>query len=539
MMPVNLNVSAMLERAELFFPHKEVVSRTKEGMHRFTYKEIGARTRRLSSALQRLGVGVGDRVGTLAYNHHRHLEAYFGIPGLGAVIHTINPRLAPEHIIYTINHAGDKVLLVDEELLPLVEKIQSRLPSVQAYVVMSDSSSVPPSSLQPLYAYEGLLMEGDPRFPFYKDLDESAPAGLCYTFSAAGAPKGVLYSHRALVLHSFAVGLADTFGLSEADVCLPVVPMFHVNAWGLPYAATWFGAKQVLPGANFTPEVLAKLIEREKVTVTAGVPTIWMGLYPLLEKGDYDTSSLRAVVCGGSAAPPALIQRYEENLGIPFYHAYGLTETTPLVTVARLKSYQETLSGEEKLALKSKQGLLVPGLEMRIEGARGEVQWDGREMGELLLRGPWIAGSYFRDEESDHVFADGWFHTGDIATIDGEGFIQLVDRARDLIKSGGEWISPVELEQAIAEHEGVLEVAVVAVPSEVWAERPVACVVLRDEAKGKVTEEDILAFIRPRFPAWWLPDAVVFLEEIPKSPVGKFLKRKLKEQLRQRLQKPV
>lgn len=537
MMPVNLNVCTMLERAERFFPHKQVVSRTQGGIHRLTYREIGTRTRRLCSALHQLGVGTGDRVGTLAWNHHRHLEACFGIPGLGAVVHTINPRWAPEHIIHTINEAEDKVLLFDEELLPLVEKIQNHLFTVQAYVVMSDTPEAPSSSLQPLYAYEALLLKGDPQFRFFKDLDEYAPAGLCYTFSAAGNPKGVLYSHRALVLHSFALGLADTFGLGEADVCLPVVPMFHVNAWGLPYAATWFGAKQVLPGSNLTAEVLAKLIYRERVTVTAGVPAIWMALYPVLERGKYDTRSLRAVVCGGSAAPPALIQKYEEDLGIPFYHAYGMTETTPLVTVARLKSYQEIQSGEEKLALKSKQGILVPGLEMRIEGPQGEVKWDGREMGEVLLRGPWIASSYYRDEESSHVFAGGWLRTGDIATIDQEGFLQLVDRTRDLIKSGGEWISPVDLERAISEHEAVLEVAVVAVPSEQWAERPVACVVLKDQHQGKVTREDILSFIRPRFPAWWLPDDVVFLKEIPKSPVGKFRKRRLQEQLRPHLTK--
>lgn len=539
MMQVNLHVSSMLERAELLFPKKKVVSRTAGGIYHFTYKEIGERTRRLSSALHKLGVRAGDRVGTFAWNHHRHLEAYFGIPGLGAVVHTINTRLSPEHIVYIINHAQDKILLIDEELLPLMEKLKDNLPTVEAYIVMSDSTEVPPSSLHPLYSYEALLLDGDPGFQFNKEIDEHAPAGLCYTFSATGSPKGVVYTHRALVLHSFAVGLADTFGLSESDVCMPVVPMFQVNAWGLPYASTWFGSTQVLPGPKFTPEVLAELIAQEKVTVAAGVPTIWLGLYPLLEKGKYDTSSLRAVVCGGSAAPPALIYKYEEKLGIPFYHAYGMTETTPLVTVARLKSYQENLDVDEKLALKAKQGILVPGLEMRIEGAHGDIKWDGQEMGELLLRGPWIAGEYYQDDTGSHIFQDGWLHTGDIATVDEEGFIKLVDRTKDLIKSGGEWISSVDLENAITDHEGVFEAAVVAVPSEQWAERPVACVVLKEEYKGKVTKEDILSFIAPKFPAWWLPDDVIFMEEIPKTPVGKFLKRKLKEQLRHHLTKPV
>lgn len=539
MMPIQLNVSTMLERAELLFPRKTVISRTLHQVHRLTYKEIGERTRRLSSMLAKLGVEPGDRVGTFGWNHHRHLEAYFAVPGLGAVIHMINIRLSPEHIVYIINHAQDKVLLVDEDLLPLFEKLKDHLPTVKAYIVMSDSTEVASSSLEPLYSYEALLAEGDPKFQFKKDIDEYSPAGLCFTSATTGNPKGVEYTHRALVLHSLAIGLADTLALSESDVCMPVVPMFHVNAWGLPYAATWFGSSQVLPGPRFTPEILAELIAGEKVTVTAGVPTIWLGLYNVLSQGRYDTGSLRAVVCGGSAAPVSLIRSYEDKLGIPFYHAYGMTETTPLVTVARLKSYQENLSREEQLELRAKQGVLVPGLEMRVLGANGDVKWDGQEMGELLLRGPWIAKEYYKDDTSAHVFDDGWFHTGDIATVDPEGFIKLVDRTKDLIKSGGEWISSVDLENAIIDHEAVFEAAVVAVPSEQWAERPVACVVLKEEYKGRVAKEDILNFIAPKFPKWWLPDDVIFMDEIPKTSVGKFLKRKLREQLKYHLTKPV
>ena len=538
MMPIQLNVSTMLERAELFYPRKQVISRTLNQVHRLTYKEIGERTRRLSSVLEKLGVEAGDRVGTFAWNHHRHLEAYFAVPGLGAVIHTINIRLSPEHVVYIINHAQDKVLLIDEDLLPLFEKIKDHLHSVKAYIVMSDSTEVPSSSLEPLYSYEALLAEGDPEFQFRKDIDEYSPAGICYTSSTSGIPKGVVYTHRALVLHSMAVGLADTLALGETDVAMPVVPMFHVNAWGMPYAATWFGSTQVLPGPRFTPEVLAELISQEKVTVTAGVPTVWLGLYTVLEEGNYNTGSLRAIVCGGSAAPPSLISRYEDRLGIPCYHAYGMTETTPLVTVARLKSYQQSLSKEQQVELRAKQGILVPGLEMKVEGVNGDVKWDGQEMGELLLRGPWIAGEYYLDDSTDHIFEDGWLHTGDIATVDPEGFIKLVDRTKDLIKSGGEWISSVDLENAILDHEAVFEVVVVAVPDVQWAERPVACVVLKDEYKGKVTKEDILSFVAPKFPKWWLPDDVVFMDEIPKTAVGKFLKRRLREQLKHHLTKP-
>lgn len=532
MMPINLNVSTMLERAEQFYAKKQVISRTLNQVHRLTYKEIGERTRRLSSVLQKLGVKQGDRVGTFAWNHHRHLEAYFAIPGLGAVIHMINIRLSPEHIIYIVNHAEDKVLLIDEDLLPVFEQIKDRLTTVEAFIVMSDDKEVPPSSLEPLYAYEALLEEGDPGFQFVKDIDEYSPAGICFTSATTGNPKGVTYTHRALVLHSLVVGLTDTLGLSERDVCMPVVPMFHVNAWGLPYAGTWFGTTQVLPGPRFNAEILADLIQEEQVTVTAGVPTIWLGLLMVLEKGQHKTDSLRAVICGGSAAPPSLITAYEEKLGIPFLHAYGMTETTPVATVARLKSYQEELSTEEKLELRAKQGLLVPGLEMRVQGDKGDVKWDGQEMGELLLRGPWIANEYFKEAGNEHVFRDGWLYTGDIATVDEEGFIKLVDRTKDLIKSGGEWISSVDVENAIIAHEAVLEAAVIAVPSEQWDERPIACVVLKEEYRDKITKEDILGFIAPKFAKWWLPDDIVFLDEIPKTSVGKFLKRQLREELR-------
>ncbi|MGE8203449.1 long-chain fatty acid--CoA ligase [Heyndrickxia sp. NPDC080065] len=532
MMQVPLTVGSLLERAEKFFSKKEVVSRTLSGVYRFTYKEIGQRTRRLASSLEKLGVKKGDRVGTLAWNHHRHLEVYFAAPGIGAVLHTINIRLSPEHISYIINHAEDQVLLIDEDIVPLVERVKDTLTTVKAFIIMTDKDKLPPTTLKPVYSYERLLESGDPEHQFLKDIDENDPAGMCYTSATTGNPKGVVYSHRGIVLHSFALGLADTTALSEKDSCMPVVPMFHVNAWGMPFAATWFGSRQVLPGPMFTPKLLAQFIQDEKVTVTAGVPTIWLGLLNELEHGDYDTSSLRAILCGGSAAPMAMIKAFEQKYNIPFLHAYGMTETTPLATVSTLKSYQKDLEEEEIINIRSKQGLIVPGLDMKVVSGDKEVQWNGNEMGELLIRGPWIASEYYKDERSSEAFKDGWLYTGDVATVDEEGNVRLVDRTKDLVKSGGEWISSVELENALMAHEAVFEATVVGVPHPQWQERPIACIVLKDSYKGKVEKQELIEFIAPQFAKWWLPDEIIFMEEIPKTSVGKFLKRELRARLR-------
>lgn len=537
MMDTPLTLAAMIERAEKYFAKKKVISRTHETLHRLDYREIGRRTRALSSVLEKLGVKRGDRVGTLAWNHHRHLEAYFAIPSMGAVLHTINIRLSEEHLIYIINHAEDIILLIDHDLLPIIEKIKDKIPTVAAFIVMSDDEASPNSHLDPLYSYEKLIKEGDDKYEFASGIEENDPAGMCYTSATTGKPKGVVYSHRGIVLHSMALSMADTAAISESDVAMPVVPMFHVNAWGLPFVSTWLGTTQVLPGPMMTPKILAELIEAHKVTITAGVPTIWLGLLNELEKGNYDTSSLRAVLCGGSAAPKGIIQAFESKFGIPFIHAYGMTETTPLVTLSRLKSYQQDLLDEEKLEIRSKQGLVVPGLEIKVMNENGEVKRDGKEMGELLIRGPWIANEYYKDDRTEEAFRNGWLHTGDVVTIDDEGSINIVDRTKDLIKSGGEWISSVELENALMAHEAVFEAAVVAVPHPKWQERPVACVVLK---KGKsLTKEEIIDFLKPQFVSWWLPDDVIFLDEIPKTSVGKFLKRKLREQVRDRGSKTV
>ncbi|WP_444684097.1 long-chain fatty acid--CoA ligase [Alkalicoccus luteus] len=533
MMHGDLLITSMLERAENLFPEKKVISRTGEKVHRLTYREIGRRTRQLASTLQKSGLQRGQKAGTLAWNHHRHLELYFALPAVGAVVHTINIRLSPEHIVYIINHAEDELLFVDADILPLVEAVYDKLTTVKAVIVMTDEA-LPETNISPVYSYEEWIADGDPEFSFPDDIKETDPAGMCFTSATTGNPKGVVYTHRSTVLHSMSLSLADSAALSESDTLLPVVPMFHVNAWGLPYASTWMGATQVLPGPRFTPGLLAGMLQDEQVTVTAGVPTIWLALLKELDEGNYDVSALRAVICGGSAAPAGMIRTFEEKYDVPFLHAYGMTETSPLVTVSRLKSYQQDLTGDDRLAVRARQGLLVPGVEMKVVGSGGTVAWDDEEMGELLLRGPWIADSYYKDVRSDDTFRDGWLHTGDVCTVDKEGTIKIVDRTKDLIKSGGEWISSVDLENELMAHEDVFEASVVAVPDPQWQERPVACVVLHEGREEN--KEVLLHHLEQRFAKWWLPDDVLFMEEIPKTSVGKFLKRELRDQVQQRLE---
>ncbi len=532
MMDTQLLLPLMMERAEKFFPKKEVVSRTHSTVQTFTYLEIAKRTRRLASVLTKLGVQKGDKIGTLAWNHHRHLEAYFAIPSIGAVLHTVNLRLSPQHISYIINHAEDRFIFVDEDMVPVLEQIQHELTHVQAFIIMTDQPDIPQTSLFPVYHYEQLLEEGDEAFPFVKDLNESEPAGMCYTSATTGLPKGVIYTHRSITLHSYALGLADGGNLSEADVCMPVVPMFHVNAWGLPFACTWFGTKLVLPGPHFNAVVLADLIEKEKVTVTAGVPTIWSDVLQEVEKNPRDISSLKSIWSGGSAAPKNMIQTYEEKYKIDFRQIYGMTESSPAVVFNRFKSYQNNLNQEEYYELRSRQGCVIPGVEMKVISSEGEVKWNGVDMGELCVRGPWIAGSYYKDERSEDSMKDGWYHTGDVVTVDEEGSIKIADRTKDLIKSGGEWISSIDLENSLMTHEAVLEASVIAVPHVKWQERPIACVVLKESHKESVSKDELYAFLTPQFAKWWLPDDIIFMDEIPKTSVGKFLKRALRDQLK-------
>ncbi len=531
-MRYQLTLPAMLERAEQLFPEREIVSRTASGIFRYTYRAYGQRVRRLASALQALGVRKGDRVATLAWNSNRHLEAYFAIPSSGAVYHTLNLRLPPAHLAHIINHASDRVILVDPDLVPLLEAIAPDLETVEHYVVMSDGD-IPPSRLPHVSSYEALVASAEPvqRWP---ELDEWDPAGMCFSSATTGLPKGVTFTHRALWLHSLAMSLADTVAVSQRDTIMPVVPMFHVNAWGLPFSGVWMGAKMVLPGPRPDPRVYCELIQNEKVTLAAGVPSVWMAVLALLEKETFDLSSVTRVLCGGSAAPRALIEAVEKRLGVPFMHAYGMTEATPLTHVCNLKSHMAEWPDDRRFAVKVRQGLLSPGLEMRVVSPAGDgVPWDGATMGEVWLRGPWVADEYYRDPRTAETFQDGWYRTGDVATVDPQGYLGIVDRMKDVIKSGGEWISSVDLENAIMAHPAVAEASVVGVEHPKWQERPLACVVAK--AGRTVTKEEILEHLRGRFPSWWMPDEVVFIAEVPKTSVGKFDKKVLREQYARRL----
>ncbi|MDI3257062.1 MAG: long-chain fatty acid--CoA ligase [Kyrpidia sp.] len=527
MMNSPLVLSSLLERAGTLYGGVEIVSRLPDrSFHRYRYADFYRRARQLAEALQKAGLQRGDRVATLMWNHYAHLEAYFGIPSAGGVLHTVNLRLHPDDIAYIMNHAEDRFLIVDDVLLPLYEQVKDRVGVERVFVVSLTSGEVPAGYEK----YEDFLAAaaGDFRYP---ELEENEAAGMCYTSGTTGKPKGVLYSHRSLVLHSLASALADTLAISQQDSVTPVVPMFHANAWGVPFTAVMVGAKLAFPGPHLDPPSLLDLFEEEKVTFAAGVPTIWLGMIQALEK-DPDRWKLQPMrmAVGGSAAPEGLIRAFD-RFGLRIVHAWGMTETTPIATVSRIKSTLAHLSGDEQYAIRAKQGLPVPLIEARIVGDQGEVPWDGKTMGELQVRGPWVAGGYYNLPESRDSFTeDGWFRTGDVATIDPEGYMKITDRTKDLIKSGGEWISSVDLENALMGHPAVAEAAVFAVPHPKWQERPLAVVVLK--AGAQVTVGELRAFLEPRFAKWWLPDAIVFVDEIPRTSAGKFLKAKLREQFR-------
>lgn len=531
MMKSPLLMRHLFEYAMTYFPDQIIVSRDAAGnRQQYTYREYGKRTRQLSSALANLGVGIGDRVGTFLWNDAHHMEAYFAVPCMGAVLHTINIRLPGEQIAYIINHAEDRVLIVDRTLWPLLAPVRDQLRTVKAIVLTGISSSDDPPGT---YDYDTLVHNGDPHFP-YPLLDEEAPMGMCYTSATTGNPKGVLYTHRSMYLHSVTLGLANTLALSMQDTVMPVVPMFHVNAWGMPFAALWFGSKIVLPGPAPQPHTLLQLLRDEKVTFAAGVPTVWLGVARELEANPTPLA-LRAVVCGGSAAPRALIRTYEQKFNIPFYHAYGMTEISPIASVARLKSHHHGMDYDAQLDVKSTQGFLVPGLNIRLERDGQDVAWDGEQSGEMCIQGPWVADEYYHDERSADTFIDGWLHTGDVAMLDSEGYIHIVDRTKDVIKSGGEWISSVDLENALMAHPAIFEAAVVGVPHPKWDERPLAFVVFQPGQSA--SKDDLLQFLSGQFAKWQLPDDVIVVDEVPKTSVGKFLKRALREQYRDYLTK--
>ncbi len=525
-----LNINDLLYRARDLFSKREVVTRYPEGVHRYTYGDFYGRVCQLAHALDQLGLKKGEKVGSFAWNTFRHLELYFALPCTERILHTVNIRIPQEHFVHTINKAEDRFLFVDEDLVPIIERVQDRLETVEGYIVMSPSGRLPQTSLRSVYDYEELLAGQDEDYPFPEFIDEKTTALMCFTSATTGLPKGVEYTHRGVVLHTLAISLPDAANMSEKMTLLLVVPMFHVLSWGCPFACTMVGAKQVFPGPQPTPGDLARLIQDERVTHTAGVPTVWLALLDEIKLGKYDFSSLQEVLVGGSAPPRSLMEAYEEH-GIPMVHAYGMTEAYPVVLVSRLKSYLEDLSREEQYYYRMKQGLLMPLLRGKVVGESGrEVAHDGKELGELWLRGPWIARGYYREEEKTReTFGDGWYHTGDVVSIDQEGYIQIADRTKDLIKSGGEWISSVELENAIMAHPAVREAVVIAASHPKWNERPLACAVLKEGEDPRGKKKEIKEMLSQKFPSWWLPDDVVFVEEIPKTSVGKFDKKELRK----------
>jgi fatty-acyl-CoA synthase len=526
-----LTLTHILERARRLFPRKQIATKTAAGMHRYTYAEMYERAGRLANALNRLDIGSDGRVATFAWNTFRHLEIYFAAPCSGRVLHTLNIRLFPDQVAYIANHAEDEVVFADASLLPALEKLAPQLGTVRRYVVMADGR-MPETSLPNAISYEELLASSPPDYDWPR-LDENSACAMCYTSGTTGNPKGAVYSHRGMFLHSMGVCMADSVGLSESDVVLPVVPMFHANAWGLPYGAALAGAKQVFPGPFLDGKSLAELIQNERVTVPAGVPTIWMGLLQMLEQEAFDISCIRAMPVGGSAAPQTMIERYEKQFGASILHAWGMTEMSPIGTVSRLKSHMLDWPEAERFKVRAKQGTPVPGVEARVVDIDGrELPWDGQSFGELQVRGPWIISGYYNDPRGADSFQDSWFRTGDVATIDAEGYIQIVDRTKDLVKSGGEWISTVDLENEIMAHPKVLEAAVIAVPHPRWQERPLACVVPRPDAKDSLSPGKILEFLSSRVAKWQLPDEVIFIESVPKTSVGKFDKKVLRERFK-------
>jgi fatty-acyl-CoA synthase len=521
----DINIQHIHRRMRTMTSGAEVVTLLEGGgVSRASYGEVIRRANRLAGALRGLGVQAGDRVATFAWNTQQHLEAYMAIPCMGAVLHTLNIRLFEEQLTFVINHAKDRIIIVDDSLVPMLEKVLGTIEGVEHFVVIGDGDA---AALPNAIRYEDLIADQPDEFD-YPRIDGAAAASLCYTSGTTGNPKGVLYGHRSTVVHALAECMADTLDVRASDRVLPVVPMFHANAWGLPYACGLMGASLIMPGRFLQADPLSGLIEREQVTFAAAVPTIWMDVLRKCADNPAALSSLRRVVCGGAAVPRSLMERFEETFGISIIQGFGLTETSPLVAAANPPAGAE---GEEHWRYRMKTGRVSPLVEARIIDASGEeLAQDGEQAGELELRGPWIASGYYEDAEATaDKMHDGWLRTGDVATIDGMGYIQITDRAKDVIKSGGEWISSVELENAIMGHPAVVEAAVIAKPDERWTERALACVVI--EPGAEVSAEDLNEHLKPLVAKWWLPDEYAFIDEVPKTSVGKFDKKVLRRRL--------
>jgi len=529
-MDTQLSIPSLLEYAARYHGETEIVSRTVEGpIHRYTYVDALARAKRLANVLRGLGVGAGDRVATLAWNGYRHFELYYAVSGMGAVCHTLNPRLFQDQLTYIVNHAEDAFVFVDLTFVPVLEAVRRELPGVRGYVVMTDAEHMPDTSLANALCYETLMDEAGADFD-WPELDENTAASLCYTSGTTGHPKGTLYSHRSTVLHSWGSCMTDTLGLSSRSTVLPIVPMFHANAWGLPYSVPMVGAKMVFPGARLDGASVWELLDSEQVDFTAGVPTVWLMLLDYLRDSGKRIDGVDTVVIGGSAAPRSMIEAFQNDYGTRVLHAWGMTETSPLGTVGTLKKKHDDLPEEERLALQLKQGRGIYGVDLRIVGDDGaELPRDGKAFGELQVRGPWVASAYFKHEGGD-ILDDGWFATGDVATLDGDGFMQITDRSKDVIKSGGEWISSIDLENEVMSHPGVAEAAVIGLPHPKWDERPLAVVV--PAAGAELTRDDVLAHLASRVAKWWLPDDVVFVDELPHTATGKISKLTLRERFR-------
>jgi acyl-CoA synthetase (AMP-forming)/AMP-acid ligase II len=528
MMQMPLLISALLRHADAYHGDTEIVSRLAPGeIHRYTYRDAHRRARQVANALGSLGVVRSSRVGTLACNTHRHFELYFAVSGMGAIINTVNPRLFPEQVEYIINHAEDEIMCFDPALLPLVEKIAARCPGVKAWVVLAGAGEMPESALE-LLCYESLLTGHDDRFE-WPEFDENTASSLCYTSGTTGNPKGVLYSHRSTLLHTLGICLPDGLDLSAREVIMPVTPMFHVFSWGLPYAACLVGAKLVLPGAQLDGASLYDLFEKERVTFTSGVPTVWLGLLEYLQSQKLKLSSLKRAVIGGSACPPAMFDQFAD-LGVEVIHAWGMTETSPFATSNHAKAKHLALPEADQRKLRTKQGRPGFGVELKIVDGEGrELPRDGVAFGDLLVRGPWVTAAYFKADR-DSILRDGWFPTGDVATLDEDGFVQITDRSKDVIKSGGEWISSIDIENFAIAHPAVAEAAVIGVAHPKWAERPLL-VVVRKPGQD-VDREQLLGFLRDKIAKWWLPDDVVFVESLPHTATGKLSKLTLRQQLK-------
>jgi acyl-CoA synthetase (AMP-forming)/AMP-acid ligase II len=518
----------IIDFAAIQFPEREVASRMVEGpMHRTSYREIRDRAIKVAKRLERDGIRLGDRVATLAWNGFRHLEAWYGITGIGAIYHTVNPRLFPEQIAWIVNHAEDRIVMTDLTFVPLLEAIAGHLPTVERYIVLTDAAHMPATKLKNAVAYEDWIGEVDTDF-LWKEFDERTAAGLCYTSGTTGNPKGVLYSHRSNILHSMMATGPETLTLNAYDSVLPVVPMFHANSWGLALACLIRGARMVMPGPRLDGASVYDLLETEKVTMTAAVPTVWLGLLQYLRKEGKRLSTLKLVAIGGSACPPDMVRAFEDDYGVQVRHAWGMTEMSPVGSAGSIKPSQMSLSHEEKLALQAKQGWAPFGVEMKIvDDENNDLPWDGKRFGRLKVKGFAVVESYFRDEGGEILDEKGFFDTGDVATIDPTGFMQITDRAKDVIKSGGEWISTIDIENFAVGHPDVAEAAVIGVAHPKWDERPLLVIVPKEGHHPN--REDVLEFLKPKIAKWWMPDDMQVVKEIPHTATGKINKLKLRE----------